>query len=107
VNGQELHSIVVPMYNEEEVVDLFLERLTSALTDVVSYEIIVVDDGSADRTWELLLAARERIPQLRLIRFSRNFGHQAALTAGIDAARGDTVTVIDADLQHPPNSFPR
>lgn len=104
--SEELHSIVVPMYNEEEVVDLFFERLAAALANVPSYEIIVVDDGSSDRTWELLLAARGRIPQLRLIRFSRNFGHQTAITAGIDAARGDTVTVIDADLQDPPELIP-
>ncbi|MDI6691694.1 MAG: glycosyltransferase family 2 protein [Anaerosomatales bacterium] len=104
--SDELHSIVVPMYNEEHVVGLFFERLVAALADVPSYEIIVVDDGSSDRTWELLLAARERIPQLRLIRFSRNFGHQTAITAGIDAARGETVTVIDADLQDPPELIP-
>lgn len=104
--SQELHSIVVPMYNEEQVVDLFFERLTAALANVPSYEVIVVDDGSTDRTWELLLAARDRIPQLRLVRFSRNFGHQTAITAGIDAARGDTVTVIDADLQDPPELIP-
>lgn len=107
MSASEMHSIVVPMYNEEEVVDLFLKRLTGALSMVPAYEIIVVDDGSTDRTWELLCAARERIPQLRLIRLSRNFGHQTAITAGIDAAHGDTVTVIDADLQDPPELIPK
>ncbi|MDI6842829.1 MAG: glycosyltransferase family 2 protein [Anaerosomatales bacterium] len=106
MDTHELHSVVVPMYNEEAVVEACLERLAAALSALPSYEIVVVDDGSSDRTWELLLEARTRIPQLRLIRFSRNFGHQTAITAGIDAAAGDTVTVIDADLQDPPELIP-
>ncbi|MCL4079353.1 glycosyltransferase family 2 protein [Coriobacteriia bacterium Es71-Z0120] len=104
---EELHSIVVPMYNEREVALTFLERATAALSALPAYEIIVVDDGSTDGTWEILDSARAAYPNLRLIRFSRNFGHQTAITAGIDAARGDTVTVIDADLQDPPELIPK
>ncbi len=104
--SSELHSVVVPMFNEEEVIDALFERLVPVLRALPAYEIIVVDDGSTDGTWERLVAAAQRIPRLRLIRFSRNFGHQLAITAGIDAAVGDTVTVIDADLQDPPELIP-
>src|SRR6266699_4529494 len=65
-------------------------------------EAILVDDGSRDRTYELMVAAAQEEPRLRLIRLSRNFGHQIALTAGVDLAAGDAVIVMDADLQDPP-----
>ena len=96
------------MFNEEAVVPLFVERLRPVLEKLtqdgvrVTYEVVCVDDGSRDRTAELLLAARTDWPQLRLVRLLRNAGHQAALTAGLDCARGDLAVTIDADLQDPP-----
>jgi glycosyltransferase involved in cell wall biosynthesis len=97
------YSLVVPAYNEEGVI----EELVARLTDVMDAldgdaETILVDDGSSDRTYELMLAAAREEPRLRLIRLSRNFGHQIALTAGVDLAAGDAVIVLDADLQDPP-----
>jgi dolichol-phosphate mannosyltransferase len=96
-----LLSVVAPVYNEEELVDAFYERTTAALEDL-NYELIVVNDGSSDATAERLdaLAAGDR--RLRVVHLSRNFGHQAALTAGLEHARGDAVAMLDADLQDPP-----
>lgn len=99
-------SIVVPVYNEEAVVDELLRRLRESLTGVGPYEAILVDDGSTDGSWVALRAQAAADPHLRLIRFSRNFGHQIALTAGLDAARGDAVVTMDGDLQHPPEFIP-
>jgi polyisoprenyl-phosphate glycosyltransferase len=97
-----LLSIVVPVYNEADVVDEFLRRLHGALADAGPYELVVVDDGSTDGTWERLLSHSVEDGRLRLIRLSRNFGHQIALTAGLDAARGQAIVTMDGDLQHPP-----
>lgn len=99
-----LLSIVVPCYNEEEVITATLERLF-AFCDTLSgldVEVICIDDGSRDRTRELLKAHAGHDPRLRVIGFARNFGHQIAVTAGMDAAAGDAVVLIDADLQDPP-----
>lgn len=104
-----LLSIVVPCYNEEEVIETTLGRLF-AFCDTISdlaVEIICVDDGSRDRTRELLKAQATRDPRLRVIGFARNFGHQIAVTAGMDAAGGDAVVLIDADLQDPPEVIGR
>jgi glycosyltransferase involved in cell wall biosynthesis len=102
VSSSELHSIVVPMYNEEDVAEEFLKRATAAFSQLPDYEIVIVDDGSRDRTFEIVSALAKTDPHLRIVRFARNFGHQTATTAGIDLAAGDTVSVIDADLQDPP-----
>lgn len=102
----ELHSIVVPFYNEEDVAAEFFSRLAEALSQLPNIEIIAIDDGSTDGTYELLAEQAARDPRVRVVRFSRNFGHQAAITAGLDVAGGDTVTVIDADLQDPPSVIP-
>lgn len=99
-----LISIVVPCYNEEEVIAETLSRL-GRLCDgqpTYAFEIICVDDGSRDKTFAMLCAAAESEPRLRIVKFARNFGHQVAVTAGIDAAAGDAVVLIDADLQDPP-----
>jgi glycosyltransferase involved in cell wall biosynthesis len=96
-------SIVVPVYDEAEVLAAFTERLTKVLADLDDdSEIVFVDDGSTDGSLDVLrsLVAADR--RIRVLSFSRNFGHQVAISAGIDAARGDAVVVIDADLQDPP-----
>ncbi|KAF0814769.1 putative glycosyltransferase [Andreprevotia sp. IGB-42] len=99
-----LLSIVVPCYNEEEVIQETIKRLNAfctTLTDL-DVELIFVDDGSRDRTRALLKEEVQRNPHIRIVGFARNFGHQIAVSAGIDAARGDAVVLIDADLQDPP-----
>src|SRR5690242_9885774 len=99
-------SIVAPVFNEQPVLAEFVGRLTAALPDVGDYEIVLVDDGSTDGTWAEMLLLAATTPHLRLVRLSRNFGHQAALSAGLDAARGDAIVSIDADLQDPPELIP-
>ncbi len=100
-------SVVVPAFNEEDNVDAMVERVTAALAgEVEGLEVVFVDDGSRDATWERVAAAAERDPRVRGLRFARNFGHQAAVTAGVDAARGRAVVIIDADLQDPPEVIP-
>ena len=96
-------SIVVPCFNEEEILPQTLSRVHAAgQTTGLSYEILLVDDGSADRTWEIIAAQAQHDARVRGVRLSRNFGHQMALTAGLERARGSEVLVIDADLQDPP-----
>jgi dolichol-phosphate mannosyltransferase len=95
---------VIPCYKEEEVIGETMRRLHQFCSELVdlNVELIFVDDGSTDRTRELLKAYALDDPRIRIIGFARNFGHQIAVTAGIDAARGDAVVLIDADLQDPP-----
>jgi glycosyltransferase involved in cell wall biosynthesis len=96
-------SVVVPMRNEAGNIDAFFHRLLPALDRLGSaFEVVCVDDGSTDTTWGSLLVWRAREPAVRLVSLSRNFGKEIALTAGLDAARGEAVVLIDADLQHPP-----
>lgn len=101
-------SVVAPVYNESENIAEFVARTTAALErcDGAQWNLILVDDGSADDTRERVLALREGEPRVGLVRLSRNFGHQAALSAGLDAATGDAVVLIDADLQDPPEVIP-
>jgi dolichol-phosphate mannosyltransferase len=94
-------SVCAPVYNEEALVEAFYERATAALKDY-DYELIIVNDGSSDSTPEKLDALAAADPRLRVVHLSRNFGHQAALTAGLEHARGDAVAMLDADLQDPP-----
>jgi len=97
------YSLVIPAYNEEGVIGELAARLTEVMDALDGEaEVILVDDGSRDRTYELMVAAARDEPRLRLVRLSRNFGHQIALTAGVDLAAGDAVIVLDADLQDPP-----
>ncbi|MEV4637725.1 glycosyltransferase family 2 protein [Actinoplanes sp. NPDC049548] len=99
-------SVVVPMYNEEAVVPALVARLRPVLDGLgVPYEVVAVDDGSADRTAALLLQHGRAWPELRLLKLRRNSGHQAALTAGLHRSRGDWVVSIDADLQDPPETI--
>ena len=100
-------SIVVPMYNEEEVVNNFYERIHNILINIdgFDYEIISIDDGSKDKTLEKLKKIAEIDNRLKIISFSRNFGHQNAVTAGLKYVSGDCAIIIDADLQDPPESI--
>jgi len=96
-------SIVIPVFNEEEVLPTLGERLAAVTAQAgLPYEIILVDDGSRDRSWNEMCALAERDPHVVLVRLSRNFGHQLAITAGVEHARGDAVVIMDADLQDPP-----
>jgi polyisoprenyl-phosphate glycosyltransferase len=96
-----LLSVVAPVYNEEELIDAFVARASAAVADY-DYELILVNDGSADSTPQKLDRIAQRDPRVRVVHLSRNFGHQAALTAGLEHAIGDVVAMIDADLQDPP-----
>ncbi len=106
-NGNFLLSVVVPMYNEEEGAKECVKRLKNVLEGMnCRYEILFVNDGSRDRTLEILKEVRIHEPNIKIVDLSRNFGHQLAITAGIDLAGGDAVIVIDGDLQDPPELFP-
>lgn len=97
------YTIVVPVYNEEETLPELTRRLTELLDRLDgSSEVIFVDDGSLDRSFALLEQAAAHDPRLKIVRLSRNFGHQLAITAGLDFATGEAVVVMDADLQDPP-----
>jgi len=108
MQDRKLISVVVPVFNEIDVIDACYERLTKVLKslDGINYELVFVDDGSTDRSHPRLLELQVADQHLKVIRFSRNFGHQIAITAGLDEARGDAVVVIDADLQDPPEVIP-
>ena len=100
-------SVVIPVYNEEESVDLLCETLHKALHPLgLSFEVLLVDDGSRDATWTKLKANQEKHPYLHLIRFRRNFGQTAAMAAGIEHATGDIIVTMDADLQNDPKDIP-
>jgi dolichol-phosphate mannosyltransferase len=94
---------VLPIYNEEETIPELVRRLESLVEQLDGdAEVILVDDGRSDSSYELMVAAREADPRFKLLRLSRNFGHQIAVTAGLDVASGEAVIVMDADLQDPP-----
>jgi len=97
-------SLVVPVFNEVQVLGAFYDRATQALSglDGIDYEIVFVDDGSQDGSFARLASFGELNPRVRVLKLSRNFGHQIAISAGIDHARGDCVVILDADLQDPP-----
>jgi glycosyltransferase involved in cell wall biosynthesis len=100
-----LLSVVAPLFEEDALAEAFYARVCGAL-EGLPFELILVDDGSSDRTPELLAALAARDARVRVIQLSRNFGHQTALTAGLDHARGDAVVMLDADLQDPPELIP-
>jgi polyisoprenyl-phosphate glycosyltransferase len=96
-------SVVIPVFNEEETIPELDRRLRAFLADLgVTWEVVFVDDGSRDASPRLLQALAEKEPRYKLISFARNFGHQIAITAGMDRAEGEAVVVMDADLQDPP-----
>lgn len=101
-------SIVVPMYNEEDNVAPLCERLLTSLTPLgLDYEIVLVDDGSADNTLCNLRAQQQRNPEIRVVRLRRNYGQTPAMAAGIEVARGRTIVLMDGDLQNDPADIPR
>lgn len=103
-----IHSIVVPVYDEELVLPAFHARCSTVMRSIGEpYEIVYVDDGSHDGSARVVRELAAQDPHVRLVSLSRNFGHQVAITAGMDHALGETVTVIDADLQDPPEVIPR
>ncbi|MFT5465588.1 MAG: glycosyltransferase involved in cell wall biosynthesis [Verrucomicrobiales bacterium] len=104
MSERQLISVVVPVYNDEEVIEAFYERTTGVLNglDGFAYQLVFVDDGSADRSVEVLKRLAAKDSAVKVVVLSRNFGHQIAVTAGIDVADGDLVVLIDSDLQDPP-----
>lgn len=100
-DGPGLVSVVAPILDEEAVVETFCDRVRTALGEI-PHELVLVDDGSRDRTGEILERLAGEDERIKVVHLSRNFGYQAAVTAGLDHARGDVVVTIDADLQDPP-----
>ena len=101
-------SVIVPMYYEEKVAEECYNRLTNVLKNIkdYEYEIIVINDGSKDKTLEILEKLAQNDEKLKVISFTRNFGHQAAVTAGLKYVTGDAIVIIDADMQDPPELIP-
>lgn len=96
-------SIVVPMYNEEDMLDIFFNRISECMKKVTDdYEIVCVNDGSRDKTWELLLVHQKKNRHIKALSLSRNYGKEIALTAGLNCSRGKAVIPLDCDLQDPP-----
>jgi len=101
-------SIVVPLLNEETLVTELIRRIRRSVEEVVKeYEILVIDDGSLDKTWELVQNESTEDPRVKGIKFSKNFGHHYAITAGLHEAKGDWVVVMDGDLQDRPEVIPQ
>jgi dolichol-phosphate mannosyltransferase len=104
-----LLSIVIPVYNEERTLSELYRRLTDALREcrqIADYEVLFINDGSTDRSRTMLIAMHATDPRIKLVTLSRNFGHQMALSAGIDHASGDVIVLMDGDLQDPPELIP-
>ena len=101
-------SVIIPAYNEQEVIEESYKRLTAVMRQIDEpYELLFIDDGSRDNTANILSKICKNDLNVKLLRFSRNFGHMPAITAGMDYARGAAILVIDADLQDPPELFPK
>jgi polyisoprenyl-phosphate glycosyltransferase len=102
-----LVSVIVPALNEERGLAVALRQICEHTRQTgFNFQLVVIDDGSTDKTWSVLRALNREIPELYAIRLSRNFGKEAAIAAGLDAARGDAAIILDADLQHPPAFIP-
>jgi glycosyltransferase involved in cell wall biosynthesis len=101
-------SVVVPIYNEEENINAFHSAIRSVMESMEEHwEIVYVNDGSRDKSLSLLTDIQQRDPRVTVVEFSRNFGHQAALTAGLQIAKGDAIMLMDGDFQDPPEVLPR
>ncbi len=104
---QPVYSIVAPVYNEEETLPHFYERIVRVMEGVGEpFELVLINDGSHDRSYSVMRELHERDARVRVIDFSRNFGHQIAISAGLDYAQGQAVVIIDSDLQDPPEVIP-
>lgn len=99
-------SVVIPAFNEQENIPAAAEKLSEILSPVTDFELIFVDDGSRDNTWNIIKELSEKDKSVKGLHFSRNFGKEGAIFAGLKAASGDCVAVIDCDLQHPPQLLP-
>jgi len=99
-------SVIIPIYNEEVSIPELYRRLTDVMASLGEYEIIMVDDGSTDRSWYLIKELHKKDPRVKGISFSRNFGHHIAITAGLDYAKAEAVVLMDGDLQDPPEEIP-
>lgn len=100
-------SIIIPAYNEANVLPCTIKVIIEHLNQIKQFEIIIIDDGSTDNTWGVLNDLAERYPFVRAVRFSRNFGKEAAIYAGLQNSLGDAAIVIDADMQHPADLIPK
>jgi glycosyltransferase involved in cell wall biosynthesis len=108
MNHSPFLSLVIPAYNEQEVIPTLLQRVEASLNQLGRpYEVIIIDDGSTDQTPRLLAEAMTSRPWLRVLRMQKNAGQSAAFEAGFDAARGEVIATIDADLQNDPEEIPR
>ncbi len=102
-----IYSIIAPAFNEAETLPHFYERITHVMEEIGEpFEVVLINDGSRDRTYSILKELHEKDPRVRVIDFSRNFGHQIAISAGLDYARGNAVIILDSDLQDPPEVVP-
>ena len=107
-SARPVYSIVAPAINEEDTLPHFYERVVAVMEQVGEpFEVVLINDGSSDGTFRVMQALHERDPRVRVVDFSRNFGHQIAISAGLDYARGDAVIIIDSDLQDPPEVIPQ
>jgi dolichol-phosphate mannosyltransferase len=102
-----MYTVIIPIYNEEQTLPELRTRLMAATAGLDEpFEVILIDDGSSDGSYALMTAMHAKDPRIKVIRLSRNFGHQIALSAGLDEARGDAVVLMDGDLQDPPEILP-
>ena len=100
-------SIVIPVYNEEETVSGAVKEIKRILTDEhIAFEMVFVDDGSRDRSWQIICDEHQKDNRIKGVRFTRNFGKDAAIFAGLKHCKGDCAAVLDCDLQHPPEKLP-
>lgn len=103
-----IYSVVIPVFNEQEVIAEAYKRLTDVMVSMgEAYELVFVNDGSNDRTGQMIAELCANDASVRLINFTRNFGHMSAITAGMEYARGQAIFIIDADMQDPPEIFPQ
>ncbi len=101
-------SIIIPVFNEEYLLETCLKEVKNVISPLgFEYEMLMIDDGSTDRSWKVIKKLSSADSNLRAIRFTRNFGKEAAIVAGLEAASGDAAIIMDADLQHPPELIPR
>jgi polyisoprenyl-phosphate glycosyltransferase len=102
-----MYTVIIPIFNEEQILPELRARLVAATRGLdESWEVILIDDGSSDGSFALMTAMNAEDPRIKILRLSRNFGHQIAISAGLDEARGDAVVLMDGDLQDPPEILP-